>query len=195
MPNGATSALVEGQVYPGETRSFAVRGIQGQPMLVQLESATGDAALSMMSQGGTFFVRPKVADYWNGTLPQAGMYYLGVYGGTVPTDFRLTVTLVTRVVFKEDDPTATVIGRTPNGTVSALSVFGLKGAKLILTLSGTGTEAAMSVEGFADRKSYLDAAADQRRFVLVAPVTQDYIVRIVPDAGATTNYIFDVTVE
>jgi len=161
----------------------------------QLESVAGDAALSMMSQGGTFFVRPRVAEYWNGTLPQAGMYYLGVYGGAVPTDFRLSVTLVSRVIFKEGDNTATVVGRTPNGTISALSVFGPKGAKLILTLSGTGTEAAMSIEGFADRKSYLEASADQRRFVLVAPVTQDYIIKIVPDADATTNYVFDVTVE
>jgi hypothetical protein len=195
MPNGATSAVVPGHILPGETQSFAVRGKQGQPMLVQLESASGDAALSMMSHGGTFFVRPGAAQYWNGTLPQAGMYYLGVYGGAVPTDYNLSVTLVTRVVFKEGENDATVTGRTPNGTVSALSVFGPKGSKLLLTLSGTGTEAALSVEGFVDRKSYLDASANERRFTLVAPLTQDYIVKIVPDDGATTNYVFDVTVQ
>ena len=193
MPNGATSALIVGQISPGQTQSFALRGIQGQPMLVQLESSTGDAALSMMSQGGTFFIRPGVADYWRGVLPQAGVYYLGVYGGAHPTDFSLNVKLVSRVVFKEGETTATVTGRTPDGSISALSVFGLKGSKLILTLSGTGIEAAMSIEGFADRKSYLDAADDKRSFTLVAPVTQDYIVMIVPDAGATTNYVFDVS--
>ena len=53
----------------------------------------------------------------------------------------------------------------------------------------------MSIEGFADRKSYLDASDDKRSFTMVAPVTQDYIVKIVPDAGATTNYVFDVRVE
>ena len=116
MPNGATSALIEGHISPGETQSFAVRGIQGQPMLVQLESSTGDAVLSMMSQGGTFFIRPGVADYWRGVLPQAGVYYLGVYGGAQPTDFRLSVMLVSRVVFKEGETKATVIGRTPDGT-------------------------------------------------------------------------------
>ena len=195
MLNGATSALIEGQISPGETQSFAVRGIQGQPMLVQLESSAGDAALSMMSQGGTFFIRPRVADFWRGVLPQAGMYYLGVYGGAQPTDFRLSVTLVSRVVFKEGEDTATVTGRTPDGTLSALSVFGLKGSKITLTLSGTGTEAAMGIEGFADRKPYLDASDDKRSFTFVVPVTQDYIVKIVPEAGATTNYVFDVRVD
>ena len=194
MPNGATSALIDGQINPGETQSFAVRGYQGQPMLLQLEPSTG-TSLSMMSQGGTFFIRPGVTDNWRGVLPQAGVYYLGVYGGAAPTAFRLTVTLVNRVVFKEGETKSTVVGRTPNGTTSALSVFGLKGAKIVLTLSGTGTEAAISIEGFADRKTYLDASADKRSFTLVAPLTQDYIIQIVPDAGATTNYVFDVDVQ
>ncbi len=194
MPNGATSAVIEAQIYPGDTQSFAVRGYQGQPMLVQLESSSG-AALSMMSQGGTFFIRPGVADNWRGVLPQAGVYYLGVYGGSEPSAFRLSVVLVTRVIFKEGETKSTLVGRTPNGTTSALSVFGLKGAKIILTLSGAGTEAAMSIEGFADRKTYLDASADKRSFTLVAPLTQDYIVKIVPDPGATTNYVFDVVIQ
>jgi hypothetical protein len=195
MPNGATSAIVQGHIRPGETQSFAVRGVQGQPMILELESSTRDAGLSMMSQGGTFFIRPGVGDRWRGVLPQAGVYYLGVYGGPQPTDFRLTVTLISRVIFKEGEDSATAAGRTPDGTVSALSIFGLKGAKLTLTLSGTGSEAAMSVEGFQDRKFYLDISVDKRSFTLVAPATQDYIVRIVPDAGATTNYVFDVSVK
>lgn len=195
MPNGATSAVIDGQINPGETHSFSVRGNQGQPMLVQLESGADEAGLSMMSQGGTFFLRPGVADFWRGSLPQAGVYYLGVYGGARRSDYRLHVTLAPRVVFKEGEDSATIIGRTPDGTVSALSIFALKGAKLVLTLSGTGTEAAMSVEGFADRKSYLESSDDQRSFTLAVPVTQDYIVRIVPDAGATTNYVFDVSVK
>lgn len=195
MSNGATFAVVDGQIQPRESQSYAVRGIQGQPMILELESTSGDAQLSMMSKGGTFFLRPGVAQDWRGVLPEAGMYYFGVYGGAAPTDFRLAVTLISRVLFKEGEDSATVVGRTPDGTISALSVFGLKGAKLTLTLSGTGSQAAMSIEGFQDRKSYLDISADKRSFKLVAPITQDYLIRIVPDAGATTNYVFDVGIQ
>ena len=66
---------------------------------------------------------------------------------------------------------------------------------MIITLSGTGTEAALSIEGFADRKLYLDASEDRRSFTMVVPTTQDYVIRIVPDAGATTNYVFDVNIQ
>jgi len=193
--NGAASAIVNGTIGPRESQSFVVRGVQGEPMLVQLDSSSGEAAMSMMSHGGTFFVRPGTSDFWRGTLPEAGDYYLGVYGGTTSTDYQLSVTLVSRVRFKEGENKATVVGRAPDGTEAALSVFAIKGQKLILTLSGVGSRAAMGVEGFVDRKSYLGASDSQTSFQLVAPVTQDYIILIVPNAGQSVGFVFDVSIE
>ena len=193
--DGATSASIGAQIMPSESHAYVLRGIQAQPMLIHLDSSAGDAGLSMMSQGGTFFLRPGIATDWRGTLPQAGDYYLGVYGGTSSTDYTLSVQLATRIRFKEGASGATVSGTAPNGSVATYSVFGAKADGLVVTLSGAGRKAALRVVGFVDGAAYLSASAHKSTFALDLPVTQDYIIEIVPNPGETVSFILDVQIQ
>ena len=193
--HGASSAVIHAHIAPAESQAYVVRGNQAQPFLLRLNSSAGDAALSMMSQGGTFFLRPGVATYWRGVLPQTGDYHLGVYGGLEPTDYMLSVQLAKRIRFKEGASAATVSGKAPNGSVAAYSLFGTKAERMVVTLSGAGRRAALSVLGFVDGESYLSASDEETTLTLVLPATQDYIIEIVPDPGETVGYILDVDLQ
>jgi hypothetical protein len=195
MLHGATSASINAHIGAGESQAYVVRGLQGQPMLVRLVSAGGDASLFMMSQGGTYFLRPGIDTSWQGSLPQTGSYYLGIYGGAQPSDYTLAVQLATRIRFKEGDPITTVSGRIPAGTIATYSVYGIKGKKIYITLSGAGTRAALSVTGFIDGKSYLAASARKSSFRGTIPATEDYLLEIIPRTGETVGYILDVEIE
>jgi len=192
---GATSTVVSADIGAGETQAYVLRGTQAQPMLLQLVSTAGDATLFMMSQGGTYFLRPGLAATWQGTLPQSGAYYVGIYGGAVPTDYSLSVQLVTRIRFKEGEDATTLAGKTPDGAIATYSLFGAKGDQLVVVLSGAGSRAALNIHGFIDGRTYLSSADKRTSLKLAVPVTQDYIIEIVPTSGETVSYILDVQVQ
>jgi hypothetical protein len=192
---GATSAVVSADIGAGETRAYVVRGVQAQPMLVQLISSAGDASLFMMSQGGTYFLRPGLAASWRGSLPQSGNYYLGVYGGSVPTDYTLSMQLATRIRFREGLSGAALSGKTPDGTIATYSLFAAKADQLTVVLSGTGQRAALNIHGFIDGKTYLSSSDQLTSLKLSVPVTQDYIIEIVPLFGETVSFVLDVQIQ
>jgi hypothetical protein len=159
-----------------------------------LESALGDAEFSLMSQGGTFLLRPGLQRFWRGSLPRTEDYYIGVYGGGAPQDFTLSIQLATRVKFKEGVAAAAVGGNTVDGTIAVYSVLGQQDERMVVTISGTGGKAALAVSGFVDGKQYLRATENKTTFTLDLPVTQDYIIEVVPVGGQTVGFVLDVEV-
>ena len=70
----------------------------------------------------------------------------------------------------------------------AYSVLAIKDEELDIGLSGTGSQAALSVTGYVDGHVYLDAEDGETSFSMKVPVTQDYIVEVVPGGGQTLNF-------
>jgi hypothetical protein len=195
LAEGAKSAVLRSQIGAGETAAFVFRGAQAEPLLLSLTSGAGDATLFLMSQGGTYFLRPGRSTAWRGTLPQAGSYFVGVYGGATPTDYTLSLQLVQRIRFEEGATTTAVTGRTPRGTIMTYSVFAIKGETMVLTLSSADGKAALAVSGFVDGQTYLAASEQEYQIKLPAPSTQDYIVEVVPLTGESVFHILDVQVD
>jgi hypothetical protein len=194
MLRGAAAATLTGRLGPGEADQYVLRGEQGQPILLQLDSPTGRASFSLMSQGGTLFVRPGETTAWRGSLPQAGKYYLGVYGGAAPDAYSLSIQLARRIRFKEGAKAATVSGTAP-GSIVGYSVFGAKGSRLAATISGTAGKAALSIVGFADGNTYLASSAGKTEYLFTLPLAQEYIVGVNPQEGVSVHYILDVQVD
>jgi hypothetical protein len=195
LSEGAKAAILSSQIGAGETAAYVFPGAQAEPLLLSLTSGAGDATLFMMSQGGTYFLRPGRSTSWRGTLPQAGNYFVGVYGGAMPTDYTLSLQLVRRIKFKEGATTASVSGRTPRGTTMTYSVFAIRGETLVLTLSAADGKAAMAVTGFIDGQTYLSASENEYQIKLPAPRTQDYIVEVVPLTGESVFHLLDIQVD
>jgi hypothetical protein len=195
LSEGAKSAILSSHIGAGETDAYVFFGAQAEPLLLSLTSDTGDATLFMMSQGGTYFLRPGKSTAWRGTLPQAGSYYVGIYGGAAPTDYTISLQLVHRIKFKEGATTTAVSGRTPRGTIMTYSVFAIKGQTLVLTLSAADGKTAMAVSGFVDGQTYLAASEQEYQIKLPVPSTQDYIVEVVSLTGESVRHILDVEVD
>lgn len=195
LSGGAKSAILSAEIGAGETAAYIFEGAQAEPLLLSLTSGSGDATLFLMSQGGTNFLRPGKSTSWRGTLPQAGSYFVGVYGGASPTDYTISLQLVQRVRFKEGATTAAVSGRTPRGTIMTYSVFAIKGQTMVLTLSAADGKAALAVSGFVDSQTYLAASESKYQIKLPVPKTQDYIVEVVPLTGESVFHLLDVQVD
>jgi len=195
LSEGVRSAVLSSQIGAGETAAYVFRGAQAEPVLLSLSSDAGDATLFLMSQGGTYFLRPGKATSWRGTLPQAGRYFAGVYGGALPTGYTLSLQLVQRIKFKEGAISAAVSGRTPRGTTMTYSVFAIRGETLVLTLSAADGKAALAVSGFVDGQTYLAASENEYQIKLPVPTTQDYIVEVVPLTGESVSHLLEVLVD
>jgi hypothetical protein len=195
LRRGATSAEIAGHLEPHESQAFVLRAARVQPMLLRLDSAQGDADLSIMTQGGTFLLRPGLHQSWRGSLPRTEDYYIGVYGGAAPQDFTLYIQLATRITFKEGAAAAAVGGKTVDGTVAVYSVLGQKDERMVVSLSRAGQNASLGVSGFVDGERYLASTEDKTIFMLELPMTQDYIIEVVPAPGKTVSFVLDVEIK
>jgi hypothetical protein len=129
---------------------------------------------------------------WRGSVPRSEDYFVGAYGSTQDQEFTLTVQLAARIRFKEGSTSTTVGGKTVSGSRAVYSVLGIKGQTMIVSLSGAGREAALSIYGYVDGQAYLLSTAGRTSFKFKAPSTQDYIIEIVPKGGKTVPYVLDV---
>ena len=145
---GATTAIVTGSIRPAEIRSFVFHADLGQPLLVRLDAAGLDLALSIRSAGGTVLLNASARQLaWRGTLPQTEDYYVDVHGGKGSQTLTLTVQLARKIKFKEGAVSALVPGQTAGGSVMVYTVLGIKGRTMDIGLSGVANGAALSVEG------------------------------------------------
>ena len=194
--SGATTAVVTGSIRPAEVKSFVLHADLGQPLLVQLHGVSAHAALSVRSAGGTLLLSAEARQTaWRGTLPQTEDYYLDVHGGAGSEKLTLTVKLARKIRFKEGAVSALVPGQAVDGSVMVYTVLGIKGRTMDIGLSGVANQAALSVDGYVDGRSYLRAEEGKVSFSMEVPSTQDYVVEVVPKGTQALNYTLGVIVQ
>jgi LysM repeat protein len=92
---GASSATVAGRTTPGAPQRYVVRAQQGQTMSVVLETANEASYIAVLNPSGENMAGAGGPIHqWEGRLPVTGDYTIEVRAtGSVPADFRLTVTI------------------------------------------------------------------------------------------------------
>jgi hypothetical protein len=193
---GATTGVVEAPIQPGQTQFYVLKALQGQPMIVMVNSLNGDVTLSLKTQGGTTMLNPSAKQStWQGILPQTEDYYIGVYGGASTENFTLSVQIPARIQFAQGADSATVSGKTAGGYNVAYVLFAGQNQRMNLSLNGVGSNAVLSVYGFTDGQPYLRYVTEQTTFDFKLPATQDYIVQVVPRAGMVVSYTLVVKIK
>jgi hypothetical protein len=194
--NGATSGVESGNLQPGQSLSYVLQAGQGQPLFVEVTSSSGDVTLSVKTEGGTSLVGPEArASTWQGTLPQTEDYYVTILGGPSAEAFTLSVEIASRIKFPAGAYSIKTRGTTVSGYTVAFTVFAIKDQKLVVTLFGVGSDAALAVWGYANRQAYLGSNAGQTEFALKIPATQDYIIKVVPNNGKVVDFVLSVSVQ
>ena len=193
---GATAGIVSAPIQAGETQSYVLQALQGQLMLVNVDSSNHDVTLSIKTQGGTSMLNASAhQSTWQGTLPQTEDYYLTVYGGASTENFTLSVTIPWQIRFTEGAISAKTIGKTVAGYNVAYTVFAAKGQKMTVILENLSGDAALTIYGFTDGQPYVNTMSPQTTFTFKLPATQDYIIEVVPSAGSVVNYLLNVQIQ
>jgi hypothetical protein len=186
---GTTTGVVVGTVQPGQTQFYVLTAMQGQPMIVLVDSLDHDVILSLKTQGGTFLLNPASHQTtWEGLLPTTEDYYVGISGGASTETFTLSVQIPARIKFAVGKDTAIVSGKTVSGYNVAYVLFALQNQKMSVALNGTGGNAALTIYGFSDGQPYLRAVSEETTFSMILPSSQDYIFEVVPKSGKAVAY-------
>ena len=74
----------------------------------------------------------------------------------------------------------------------AYSVLAIKDEELDVGLSGVGSHAALSITGYVDGHVYLDAHDGETSFSMEVPLTQDYIVEVVPTGHESLSFALGI---
>lgn len=188
--SGATTGVVSGPIFPGQTVSYVLQAAQGEPMLVHVDSAQSDVTVAVRTQGGTSLLgaAPRTT-FWQGTLPQTEDYIITLYGGTAPEQFTLTVQIASRIKFAVGADALKISGVTNGGYNVAYTLFASKGQKIEIQAYAAGGTATLILWGYGDGKTYLAPAAGKSSFSFTVPETQDYIIEVVPQASKVLSFV------
>jgi len=194
--DGASTGVVSAPIRAGQTQAYVLQASQGQIMMVNVDSPNHDVTLSIKTQGGTSMLNAAAQQTaWQGSLPQTEDYYLTIHGGATPENFTLTVTIPSRIKFAEGADSAKVSGKTVAGYNVLYAAFAVKGQKMSVDLSNLSGDAALTIYGFTDGTPYVRYVSEQTSFSFVLPSTQDYIIEVVPRAGATVKYVMAIKIQ
>ncbi len=186
---GATAGVVSAPIQPGQTQYYVLQAMQGQPMIVMVDSLNHDVTLSINTQGGTSLLSASAKQTtWQGRLPTTEDYYLGIYGGATMENFTLTVQIPARIQIAQGADKAILSGQTAGGYNVDYVAYAVQGQTMSLNLNSQGNSVVLSVWGFADGQPYLRYVTEQTSFSMKLPSTQDYIIEVVPRAGAVVSY-------
>ncbi|MFN8487229.1 MAG: NBR1-Ig-like domain-containing protein [Caldilineaceae bacterium] len=113
---GVTSGRIEDNLLGGELRTYVIKALQDQIMLVNLTPADPDFVVRVKGQNGVVppALNPLNAT-WVGRLPSTQDYLIQLQANTKNTHYVLTVTIPERIQFKPGATAATLAGVT-NGS-------------------------------------------------------------------------------
>ncbi|MFZ5878316.1 MAG: hypothetical protein ACOY0R_02995 [Chloroflexota bacterium] len=192
---GATQVVLSGQVAPGQVIDYVVQASKGQPFMVLLDSPNRDLKLSVIGVDGTFFVSASTFGNWQGVLPTTQDYHIQVSGGAATQTFTLNLTAAARVEFAPGQTRLVVKGSTVGGYPVSYAVYASKGQKMDVILNVPGEKAALTIWGFSDGQPYARAQTGIKDASLNLPLTQDYIIEVVPQAGQVVEYNMTIRVK
>jgi len=194
---GATAGIEQGTLQPGELQDFVLQAGQSQPMIVMADSPANDMALGIVgkSTGSTLLEASKKWTSWEGILPATQDYLITVSAGVKAENFTLTIIIPSRITFSQGATSTSVSGSTPGGLVVSYVLYALANQTMSVSLNVPPNSAALTIYGFEDGQPLLRSALNITTWSSELPVTENYIVQVVPNAGQVVNYAMTITVK
>jgi len=188
----ATAGVVTGTIQPGQSLYYVLNAAQGQPMIAMIDSLNHDVTMTVKTAGGTSLLN--AGQNLSALLPVSEDYYITVMGGAASENFTLTVKIPARISFAFGKYDTYLIGRTVGGYVASYVIFAQQGQSMDVELNGVGKEAALTIYGLSDGQPYIRSVTGATTFSLKLPISQDYIIDVVPNAGQEIGFTLVVSV-
>jgi hypothetical protein len=197
FPAGGTSAVVNGLVRPPEQVQYVLRALAGQEMTVQVISPGGLAnfAITGASDGQPYKRLVNEDRSFHFVLPATQDYLITVASAAGAVDFSLTVTVEwagqeppanrpIRIRFAPGATSATVEGRLSANNRQDYLVAAQAGQEMIVELYASDENTLLAISG-EDGTPYKRGAVGGPSFRFTLPATQDYMLSVVAEGGAT----------
>lgn len=197
---GATEAAVQGQVPANGIASYSVNAQAGQSMELTLSSNSQTARLAVLSPTGVPLAPQRgnpEGTYWQSTLPASGNYIIQVLAGNAApvANFGLNVTIPVRITFAPGGTSAEVQGTTSESRVVTYLLKANGGQTMTVNLTAPPNSAGITIYGMQDGQPLIRSQSGATSWTGTLPMTQDYVIQVVPFGNGTVNYTLNVTVE
>ncbi|HET9915064.1 MAG TPA: hypothetical protein VFQ13_24450 [Anaerolineales bacterium] len=193
---GTTYSLTQGSIPAGQTLTYFLRALEGQPMIVTLDTPDQSTTLSVFGANGIVLLpQSDQATSWQGTLPETQDYYFRITGGGSAQSFTLNVNIPARIEFSSGQSQTTLRGQTVGGYAVMYVAYAFGGQQMEVTINTAPEVAALTIWGFSDGQPYARAQNGVTDFSMTLPSTQDYIIQVVPQGGNVVDYEVTVRIQ
>lgn len=193
---GATYGSTTGTIQIGETKSFVLKAMKGQPLLASVSSKNNDIAMSIVSDDKVELLPAEQnRSSWQGSLPASQDYYIEIFGAQETEIFSLLVSIPSRIKFDPGTTSSSVSGRTLDGYAVSYVIAAQGGQTLDIQLKSNPDVAALTVWGFSDGQPYMRSVMGSTTFNMQLPSTQDYIINVVPQGDKEVDFTMQVVIK
>jgi hypothetical protein len=193
---GTTYSLTQSSIPASQTLTYFLRALEGQPMIVTLDTPDQSARLSVFGANGIVLLpQSDQATSWQGILPVTQDYYFRITGGGTTQSFTLNVNIPARIEFSSGQSQTTLRGQTVGGYAVMYVAYAFGGQQMEVTINTAPEVAALTIWGFSDGQPYARAQNGVTEFSMTLPSTQDYIIQVVPQGGNVVDYEVTVRIQ
>jgi hypothetical protein len=191
---GATAAVEQGTIQPGQVKTYTLSAGQYQPMILILNSPANDVYLGVMEPDGNKLLDPVHKwTNWQWLLPKTEVYTIQVFGGATAETYTLTTKVAQRVNFPSGSTSVTLNGTTVNGFVFTYALNCKAGQTMTATLNVPATSAYLDIFGLATGP-LLNSSSLATTWTGTLPSTEDYIIEVIPNNGQVVTYSITITI-
>ena len=179
--SGATSALVEGAVLPGEINRYVLRASAGQTMRVYLSPYQPEQLLMAIwgADGDVLMSGHVEATQWTGKLRSTQDYYISVTtaDGSTAVSYALQVVIPVRIQFAAGATSALMRGGAPPAGTDSYVLGAMAGQTMIVRLTAAHGLGLIVIWG-EDGTVLISDHAEATEWTGVLPSTQDYYIDV-----------------
>jgi hypothetical protein len=197
---GATEADAQGQIPANGIATYSVNAQAGQAMELTLSSNSPTARIAVLAPTGAPLAPQRgnpEGTYWQSTLPASGDYIIQILAGNgAPVaNFGLNVTIPVRITFAPGAISAQVQGTTSQSRVVTYLLKANGGQTMTVNLTAPPNSAGITIYGLEDGQPLIRSQSGATSFNGPLPMTQDYVIQVVPFGNGTVNFTLDITVQ
>jgi hypothetical protein len=190
---GATAAVKEGTLQPGQVQSYTVSAGQNQPMILILESSNNGLYLGVSEADGTKLLDPANKwTRWQWLLPKTEVYTIQIFGGTSSENYILTIKVAQLIHFASGSSSITLNGTTVNGYVFSYALYCNANQTMTAILNVPPSTAMLDIFGLATGL-LLSPAANANNWTGILPSSEDYVIEVIPNNGQVVNYSLTIS--
>jgi hypothetical protein len=192
---GSTSTTVYGTVNAEQSVVYSLYVMANQPARISLGSQNNDVTMSIQGGDGRQLLSPDLnLANWQGYFPRSQTYFIKVYGGAAKSNFQLSMNISARVTF--DPETSEIKYRGQTADIISYALYVSQGQTMTVSIENPPEIAGLTIWGFTDGQPYAKAESGTTSFSMTVPVTQDYIIDIVPQQiGQIVSYRLKVWIK